>query len=405
MTSSTSAKIEQSQAIGNPAKAKILVVDDSRLVRVSVRKLLQDEFEVVEAVDGEDGWNILQEQRDIQVALTDVGMPKLDGFGLIDRVRHCESARLRELPLVLITGAEHGQSEIRERALNCGASDFFIKPFDKVQLVARIRSYVKQDKLTRDLAITTQTLNDHSTIDPFTKLQNRHYFMQRCEQELALAARHKVDLCVIGMGLDEASLILRKYGTQTLQQVILWVAELLKPLIRKEDCLIRSGESEFLLITPATDRMSAAYLCERLRKKIKELPYNKTVIALPVSISLGLVSFQRDATATATVMLEKVQRRVGFCQHQGGNRFCANEPPANFVFTPTPLSAAPVLDIDTTLAALSAQSHSGDHEDLFNLASALIPLLEHINSTLNLQVTEQLLTIKNMLIRKVSTHP
>ena len=70
-----------------PSKPRILIVDDSRLVRIKLTNVLQDEFSIDEAEDGEDGWETLLADDKIQVILTDAGMPNLDGWGLIERIR------------------------------------------------------------------------------------------------------------------------------------------------------------------------------------------------------------------------------------------------------------------------------------------------------------------------------
>jgi two-component system cell cycle response regulator len=62
------------------AKPTILVVDDSRLMRVAARKLLNSDFEILEAEDGETAWDILQSNRQINLVMSDLSMPNLDGL-------------------------------------------------------------------------------------------------------------------------------------------------------------------------------------------------------------------------------------------------------------------------------------------------------------------------------------
>lgn len=304
-------------------KPRILVIDDSRLVRVSLQKILAHKFDIVEAEDGEAGWLQIQKYPDLHVVLTDAGMPKLDGFGLIERVRASSNKRIAALPLVMITGAEEGQTKIRERAFDLGASDFIIKPFDKTQLVARVSSYIHQDNLQRDLDMTAQTLKERSTIDPLTKLPNLAFFNERFEKELALAKRHNHELSLISFSIDSIDTIERKFGNDTVQQLLIWLVEQLQPMIRMEDSLTRTGVAEFSLITPVTDRMSAAYVCERLRSKIEQTPYDRTVISLPVTISLGLLSAGKDKPKSAEHALIDIRQRIARAQDLGGNRLIA----------------------------------------------------------------------------------
>src|SRR4030065_215807 len=69
------------------AKARILVVDDSRVIRKAISKILGDECVLSEAEDGGVGWGRLREDDTIQVVIADVEMPRLDGYSLICRIR------------------------------------------------------------------------------------------------------------------------------------------------------------------------------------------------------------------------------------------------------------------------------------------------------------------------------
>ena len=383
-------------------KPKILVIDDSRLVRVSLSRLLAHQFEIVEAEDGEAGWLQIQKHPDLHVVMTDAGMPKLDGFGLIERVRASANKRIANLPLIMITGAEEGQTAIRERAFALGASDFIIKPFDKVQLVARVNSYIQQDHLQRDLEMTAQTLKEHSTIDPLTKLPNHAYFLERFEKEMSLARRHHHELSLIGLRIDAVAEISRKFGADTTEQVMIWLVEQLLPLIRTEDSLTRTGEFELSLITPATDRMSAAYVSERLRSTIETTPYDRTVISLPVTISLGLLNVAKDKPDSAEKALFDVRYRIDEAQKLGGNRLLAQNIVSNddVVEKPVEQTEPPViaeLERVEKEESTAAEALSLEKMDMLKLGNSLLPILKQINRALDLNINPQLEEIEKRL--------
>ncbi|MEM9705029.1 MAG: response regulator [Pseudomonadota bacterium] len=113
----------------------VLAVDDSRTMRDMLRMALSDAgFNVTLAEDGEDGLNVL-EGIEPEVIITDINMPKLDGFGFIDGVR--KSERHRATPILVLT--TESAPELRKRARNAGATGWIVKPFDKDKLVAAIR--------------------------------------------------------------------------------------------------------------------------------------------------------------------------------------------------------------------------------------------------------------------------
>lgn len=112
----------------NKNKPTVLIVDDSRVIRVSMKKILGDEYNVVEAEDGEDGWAQIRAHKDVRCVFTDYSMPELDGFGLLERIKSSGNAQVNQLPVVLVTGAED-DSSIQEQARQSGFADIVMKPF------------------------------------------------------------------------------------------------------------------------------------------------------------------------------------------------------------------------------------------------------------------------------------
>ena len=114
----------------------VMLVDDSKMVRVKSSRLLASHgFQVVTAVDGVDALKQL-ETCCPDLLITDVDMPALDGFGLVNALRG--NPRTRHIPLVMITSAEDRH---REEALRIGVGLVMGKPYDEAALIAHIRSF------------------------------------------------------------------------------------------------------------------------------------------------------------------------------------------------------------------------------------------------------------------------
>jgi two-component system chemotaxis response regulator CheY len=114
---------------------RILTVDDSRTMRDMLRMALEDAgFHVTQAEDGAEGLEVLKDAAP-DVIITDINMPRLDGFGFIEGVRKDE--RLRAVPiLVLTTESDPGK---KARAREAGATGWIVKPFSPASLVDAIR--------------------------------------------------------------------------------------------------------------------------------------------------------------------------------------------------------------------------------------------------------------------------
>jgi len=123
-------------------KPWVLVVDDSRVVRRTILNTLGPAFHVLEAGDGAAGWRILRQNSRIEVVISDIQMPEMDGYNLICKVRAVDDPALRDIPIVVITSAEDDIT--RERAYACGANDFILKPFHAEQLLTCVRTQIAE---------------------------------------------------------------------------------------------------------------------------------------------------------------------------------------------------------------------------------------------------------------------
>ncbi|MCP9916457.1 response regulator transcription factor [Cyanobium sp. ATX 6F1] len=135
--------------VAAPAPARLLLVDDEPGLRTAVQAYLQDEgFEVTTAVDGEEGWALAQEQLP-DLVLSDVMMPRLDGYGLLKKLRADE--RLGGTPVIFLTAK--GMTADRIEGFQAGVDDYIPKPFDPDELVARVRNVVRrQERLLAEAA-------------------------------------------------------------------------------------------------------------------------------------------------------------------------------------------------------------------------------------------------------------
>jgi CheY-like chemotaxis protein len=131
----------------------VMVVDDSRVVRRTIMSALRQTYNVLEAENGAAGWSLLRQNSRVELVISDIEMPELDGYGLICKVRAVEDPALREIPIVVITSAE---DEItRDRAYACGANDFILKPFNANQLFSCVQNQINEYRKANGVAPIT----------------------------------------------------------------------------------------------------------------------------------------------------------------------------------------------------------------------------------------------------------
>jgi len=127
------------------ANRKILVIDDSRVIRVRVREMLPPgNFEVLEAKDGVEGLNLICEERPSLIML-DFLLPKLSGWEVFQQIQ--QNADLQKIPLVLMSGRKEEVTEKMQEPFEY--FEFILKPFDQKELIEAIRSAMAKAKLPR----------------------------------------------------------------------------------------------------------------------------------------------------------------------------------------------------------------------------------------------------------------
>ena len=128
---------------------RILLVDDEPGLRTAVQAYLEEEgFQVTTAVDGEDGWEKAQKMIP-DVIISDVMMPRCDGYGLLKKIR--EDERLGGTPVIFLTAK--GMTADRTQGYQAGVDDYMPKPFDPDELVARVKNVVqRQERLLTEAA-------------------------------------------------------------------------------------------------------------------------------------------------------------------------------------------------------------------------------------------------------------
>ena len=140
---------EQQNDSNNPKPPQLLLVDDEPGLRNAVQAYLEDEgFQVTTAVDGEEGWLKVQ-QMVPDLVISDVMMPRCDGYELLKRLR--EDERLGGTPVIFLTAK--GMTIDRTQGYQAGVDDYISKPFDPDELIARVRNVVnRQERLLAEAA-------------------------------------------------------------------------------------------------------------------------------------------------------------------------------------------------------------------------------------------------------------
>lgn len=400
MTDQTSNLAESTSQPGKAgrAKPKILVVDDSRIVHAAIKKAVKAEFDLAQAFDGEEGWNVLRQDPDIMMVITDQGMPKLDGFGLIQRIRESAISRINEIPILMVTGAEEEQVEIREKALEVGASDFLTKPFENTIILARARSYTKLDQTLRVLEETEDALIEKTVLDTLTGVYNDRYLLERGEKDISFATRHHEDLSLFCLEIDNFSDFLLNCGADVTNQLLQWAAQILKDTMRKEDTIARISENSFAVLAPTAQHFDAIALCDRIKNKIGDAVFNKSLLSENITVSIGVSSLDDGTDLDIQGLLDQALDRLKQAKVLGGNR----------VIGANPEEIRAKLYSEARLQKLSLDTivklyHNGEFDLLApylkQIATSIFPLLEMCNDKMHWRLDNEIKKISGKIAK------
>ena len=146
---------------------RVLIVDDSKFVRTTFNRILSASFAVKECVDGESGWQQIQSDPNIVMVVSDLDMPKLDGYGLLERIRGAADPRVKAMPVIIISGNQNEAA--KKKARDLGANDFVSKEADAPEVLSRIDNLLRLIKASSELEKKNKmVIEQTATHDPLT---------------------------------------------------------------------------------------------------------------------------------------------------------------------------------------------------------------------------------------------
>lgn len=360
----------------NPTITKVLVVDDSRMVRASLIKHLRGRFEVREETDGEAGWQTLLVDPSIQLVLTDIGMPRLDGFGLLERIRSSKVARVHDIPVIIISGDEDDAA--RERAIKMGANDFITKGIGGVELIARLESLSRLAQTQRELEASRAALASQSPLDPASGLATEAYLNVHGEQEMALARRHQADISAMVIEIDHYEQLVEWHGAHVAQLITRKLSKILSSKVRKEDTVAQLAPAQFAVLSPSTDPLGCCAFALRMQRAMEKLVMTYREERIRISVTIGVASSSIDGMQTVSHLVGVAAGRAQAGKAAGGNRVVNDQGEVDQTMVDRYMKQ--LISIDHALLQIRIGAADEVADRLPEVITTLLPLLELIES-------------------------
>ena len=247
-------------------KPRILIADDSRIVRATLIKHIQGMFDFREALDGEQAWEALLLDPSIRVVISDLTMPKLDGYGLLKRIRSSKISRIRNMPVVVVSGSDE-QAE-RDRAKAAGATDLITKGIGTAQLLSRLDILSKLTSSQNEFERGLQFLMGQQGGADEVSLLSQDDWTTQAEAMLTGATRQRRNFVILHVCLGLKHIGLEGYPLAPPEGLVHAVGQLLHRTIRQTDCVVQTGTAAFAIATGSIHFDSARNFAERVCRAI-----------------------------------------------------------------------------------------------------------------------------------------
>jgi PleD family two-component response regulator len=363
-----------------PPKPRVLIADDSRIVRASIVQHIRDRFDIREVTDGEAAWQAILLDSSIRVVITDLTMPKVDGFELLNRVRSSKVQRIRELPIVVISGED--ESAERDRAASMGATDFIQKGVAAAELIARLEVLVRLSATREALAESQATLESSRTVDGETELLSTPFFDKQVEKLISFARRNLSDVALICVRV-ELSLPQQETWEGEVDQRIKLVGRTLAASIRLEDLGTRTDKFEFCVATPSSGLSGVLRFAARLRKVLENV--EAAGPGVEVWTCIGLSTLSEELRRSAEELRALAQKRAAQAQQNRSRRIILGTSDG---VAPGSMEAKPEeggMDINLALALIRAGRAAEVVAHLPRLLEQIAPLLKLVRQQKELQ--------------------
>jgi diguanylate cyclase (GGDEF)-like protein len=305
----------------------ILIVDDSPADRLALQTFLRSAGfnRLLLAESARDALRQLglngspHIEAEVDAILMDCSMPEMDGIQACSLIRR--TPHVQDVPLIMVTA--HDDVKKLEEAFAAGATDYVTKPYNEVELIARLRSALRLKQEMDERKKRERELERIATMDGLTGVGNRRYFDQQFDLEWRRALRNESPLSVILTDIDHFKAYNDLYGCQKGDECLKEIASVLCDSVKRAgDLVARYGGEEFAVILPSTDVEGAAFVAEVMRAGVEGvwIPHAASAVADHVTISGGVATTIPKRNVPAASLIADADEALDQAKRAGRNR-------------------------------------------------------------------------------------
>jgi two-component system cell cycle response regulator len=259
-------------------------------------------------------------EQSFDLLVVSLSLTNADGLRLCSQVRSLD--RTRHLPIVIMV--EPGDDARLLRGLDMGVNDYVMRPIDRNELLARIKTQIKRKRHADLLRAKLDEGMEQAITDALTGLHNRRYLESHLSTLVAQATQAGGALSLVVVDIDYFKSVNDTYGHDSGDVVLREFASRIRRNTRGIDLACRLGGEEFVVIMPDTELARAVQVAERLRSCIEAEPFqiNQSTL-LRITASVGIATLERRED-TSAALFKRADRALYAAKREGRNRVVAD---------------------------------------------------------------------------------
>lgn len=294
------------------SKARILLIEDSETQAGLTREVLQRSgYEVVWAKDGVSAIKAVVTTTP-DVVLLDLLLPGMSGIEVCRWIKLNNDTK--GLPVIMLTAL--GSADDKASGIKAGADDYLPKPYNDIELNAKIYAALRTKALQDELREKNRQLSDLlakvealAITDPLTGLYNRRQFDAVLEVEWKKSRRYNQPVSCLMADIDFFKAVNDNFGHKTGDLVLIEIANIVKKSVRDVDTVARWGGEEFIVLLPFSDRDQGLIVSQRILEKVsdrkfEQLPDRRVTVSLGLSCSTSLNTKEEFVEAADKALFE-----------------------------------------------------------------------------------------------------